>query len=172
MRGYLGQMQEGDNVVTLAHYLDLLAGAGLLAGLDRFSGSRVSRRGSSPKLLALNNALITALRPDTGEDAAEESQVRGRLVETAVGAHLLRGADASRFELSWWREADREVDFVLRKGRKPVAIEVKSGRRRESLPGLDLFARRHPGTRRLLVGGDGIDLETFLLADPERWFSG
>ena len=124
-------------MVTLAHYLELLGGAGLLTGLDRYSGSRVSRRGSSPKLLARNNALITALRPD----AAEESEVRGRLVETAVGAHLLRGGQASGF-----------------------------GRRRDALPGLDLFARRHPSVRRLLVGADGINLEDFLLADPERWF--
>jgi predicted AAA+ superfamily ATPase len=162
----LGQMQERGNVVTLAHYLELLGGAGLLTGLDRYSGSRVSRRGSSPKLLALNNALITALRPDD----SEEPEVRGRLIETAVGAHLLRGAQASGFELSWWREANREVDFVMRKGRSLVAIEVKSGRRRDSLPGLDLFASRHPAARRLLVGGDGIDLEDFLLAEPERWF--
>ena len=164
----LGQMQERGNVVTLAHYLELLGGAGLLTGIDRFSGSRVVRRGSSPKFLALNNALITALRPDD----AEEPEVRGRLVETAVGAHILRGAHASGFELSWWREANCEVDFVMRKGRSLVAIEVKSGRRRDGLPGLDLFARRHPATRRLLVGADGIDLEDFLLADPERWFSG
>ncbi len=163
----LGQMQERGNVVTLAHYLELLAGAGLLTGLDRYSGSRVSRRGSSPKLLALNNALITALRPDD----AQEPEVRGRLVETAVGAHLLRGAQTSGFEVSWWREANHEVDFVLRKGRSLVAIEVKSGRRRDSLPGLDAFARRHPTARRLLVGGTGIDLEDFLLADPRRWFS-
>jgi predicted AAA+ superfamily ATPase len=162
----LGQMQERGNVVTLAHYLELLGGAGLLTGLDRYSGSRVRRRGSSPKLLALNNALITALRPDD----SEEPEVRGRLIETAVGAHLLRGAQASGFELSWWREANREVDFVMRKGRSLVAIEVKSGRRRDSLPGLDLFASRHPTARRLLVGGDGIDLEDFLLAEPERWF--
>ena len=164
----LGQMQERGNVVTLAHYLELLAGAGLLTGLDRYSGSRVSRRGSSPKLLALNNGLITALRPDD----AEEPEVRGRLVETAVGAHLLRGAQTSGFEVSWWREANYEVDFVLRKGRSLVGIEVKSGRRRDSLPGLDAFARRHPAARRLLVGGTGIDLEDFLLADPQRWFAG
>jgi hypothetical protein len=36
---------------------------------------------------------------------------------------------------------------------------------------LDAFARRHPAARRLLVGGTGIDLEDFLLADPQRWFS-
>lgn len=162
----LGQMQEGGNVVTLAHYLELLGGAGLLVGLERYSGSHVSKRGSSPKLLALNNALLTALRPDD----ADEADARGRLVETAVGAHLFRAARASGFELSWWREANREVDFVMAKGRRLVAIEVKSGTRREALPGLDHFARRHSAARRLLVGGDGIDLETFLLADPMRWF--
>ena len=97
--------------------------------------------------------------------------MRGRLVETAVGAHLLRGAQVSGFEVSWWREANREVDFVMRKGRRLVAIEVKSGRRRDSLPGLDSFARRHPAVRRLLVGADGIDLEDFLLADPPSWFA-
>ena len=64
----------------------------------------------------------------------------------------------------------RCLDFVMRKGRSLVAIEVKSGRRRDALPGLDLFARRHPSVRRLLVGADGINLEDFLLADPERWF--
>ena len=163
----LGQMQERGNVVTIAHYLELLGGAGLLTGLDRYSGSRVARRGSSPKLLALNNALITALRPDD----VEESEVRGRLVETAVGAHLLRGAGVAGFELNWWREANHEVDFIVRRGRSLVAIEVKSGKRRDSLPGLDQFARRYSAARRLLVGGDGIDLEDFLLAEPERWFS-
>jgi predicted AAA+ superfamily ATPase len=97
--------------------------------------------------------------------------VRGRLVETAVGAHLLRGAQTSGFEVSWRREANYEVDFVLRKGRSLVGIEVKSGRRRDSLPGLDAFARRHPAVRRLFVGRTGIDLGDFLLADPQRWFS-
>jgi predicted AAA+ superfamily ATPase len=92
-------------------------------------------------------------------------------VETAVGAHLLRGAQVSGFELSWWREANHEVDYIMRKGRSLVAIEVKSSRRRDSLPGLDAFARRHPSTRRLLVGGNGIALDDFLLADPMCWFS-
>ena len=163
----LGQLQDRGNVTTLAHYLDLLGGAGLLTGLDRYSGSRARQRGSSPKLLALNNALVTAFQPD----AADERDVRGGLVETAVGAHLLRLAEAPGHELLWWREAEREVDYVLRHGRALTAIEVKSGRRRDALPGLDSFARKHAGTRRLVVGGDGIDLELFLLESPARWWA-
>jgi uncharacterized protein len=162
----LGQLQDRGNVVTLAHYLELLDGAGLLAGLPRFSGSKVSQRGSSPKFLALNNALVTALAPDE----EDERNLYGRLVETAVGAHLLRGASTGGYEVFWWREANREVDFVLRRGRELVAIEVKSGRRRESLPGLELFGRKYQGARRLLVGGDGIAIEEFLIAEPTRWF--
>jgi uncharacterized protein len=164
----LGQLQDRGNVVTLAHYLELLGGAGLLSGLPRFSGSRVAQRGSSPKFLALNNALVTALAPDE-EDARD---LHGRLVETAVGAHLLRAAASFSLEVFWWREANREVDFVVRRGRKLIAIEVKSGRRRDSLPGLDRFAGKHPGARCLLVGGDGIALEEFLLTDPTRWLPG
>lgn len=58
--------------------------------------------------------------------------------------------------MTWWREANWEVDFVLRKGRSLVALEVKSSRRRDSLPGLDIFfARRNPTVRRLLVAAPG-----------------
>lgn len=42
------------------HYLDLLAGAGLIVGLPKFAGQMVRQRGSSPKLQVLNTALLTA----------------------------------------------------------------------------------------------------------------
>ena len=56
----LRQIQDAGNTTTLAHYLDLLESAGLLAGLQKYSGAKVRRRGSSPKLLALNTALMRA----------------------------------------------------------------------------------------------------------------
>jgi predicted AAA+ superfamily ATPase len=59
----LGQLQDAGNTTTLAHYLELLSGAGMLTGLPKFSGARVRQRGSSPKLLALNTALMTAASP-------------------------------------------------------------------------------------------------------------
>ncbi|MBT9169972.1 MAG: hypothetical protein DDT18_00308 [Actinobacteria bacterium] len=46
----LGQLQEAGNTTTLAHYLELLSGAGFVTGLGKFSGQAVRRRGSSPKL--------------------------------------------------------------------------------------------------------------------------
>ena len=54
------QLQDAGNTVTLAHYLQLLHGAGLVAGLSKYAGGQIRQRGSSPKLIVLNNALMTA----------------------------------------------------------------------------------------------------------------
>jgi uncharacterized protein len=56
----LGTLTDAGNTVTLAHYLELLGGAGMVTGLAKYSGSPARRRGSSPKLLALNTALVSA----------------------------------------------------------------------------------------------------------------
>lgn len=161
----LGQLQDAGNTTTLAHYLELLGGAGLVAGLPKYSGSRVRQRGSSPKLLVLNSALKSATSGRSYADARRDADLWGRLVESAVGAHLRAGAD----ELAYWREGNLEVDWVVSRGRESVAFEVTSGRRKDSLPGLAAFSAAHSPKRTLLVGGQGIPLEEFLLADPGRW---
>jgi len=164
----VGQLQDAGNTTTLAHYLELLGGGGLVVGLAKYSGSRVRQRGSSPKLVALNNALVTATAGLTYPDALRDLGVRGRLIETAVGAHLL-AVDDPRFKVYYWRDRNREVDYVLRAGRALVAIEVKSGQRKTTLPGLADFAKHHRGARPLVVGAQGIDIEEFLGSDPARW---
>jgi hypothetical protein len=167
----LGQLQDAGNTTTLAHYLDLLAGAGMLTGLQKFAGSVARQRGSSPKLQVLNTALMTALSGLSPDEALAEPEFRGRLVESAVGAHLANAAAGGACELFYWRERNREVDFVARAGRLVVAIEVKSGRAPQSLPGLAAFADAFSPTRTLLVGGDGIPLEEFLSSPVDRWIS-
>lgn len=92
----------------------------------------------------------------------------GRLVESAVGAHLVNTAASTEIEVSYWRERNREVDFVLRRGDRLRAIEVTSGRRKDTLPGLEAFSREFGG-RPLLVGGQGIPLDEFLSAPAARW---
>jgi predicted AAA+ superfamily ATPase len=81
------------------------------------------------------------------------------VVESAVGAHLANAAAAGECELFYWRERNREVDFVVRAGRSLTAIEVKSGRARDGLPGLDAFAGAYRRARRLLVGEGGVVIE-------------
>ncbi len=165
----LGQLQDAGNTTTLAHYLDLLSGAGMLTGLSKYSGSAVRQRGSSPKLQVLNTALITAQSGLSLEEARSDGEFWGRLVESAVGAHLANAATAGECAVHYWRERNREVDFVVCSGKRVVAIEVKSGRRRESLPGIAEFTKIYPTSRSLLVGGDGIPVERFLAQSVLDW---
>jgi len=50
-----------------------------------------------------------------------------------------------------------------------VALEIKSGRARDARAGMAVFSEAFKPARKLLVGGDGIDLETFLLAPAAEW---
>ena len=165
----IGQLQDAGNTTTLAHYLDLLSGAGLVTGLPKYSDRLVRRRASSPKLQVLNTALIGARCGRTLRQAQEDPALWGRFVESAVGAHLANAAFTGDCEVSYWRERNREVDFVLRAGDRLTAIEVKSGRAPTTLRGMAAFSKAFSPTRTLLVGGDGIPLETFLRHPPEDW---
>lgn len=124
----LGQLQDARNTVTLAQYLDLLGGAGMLTGLQKYAGNEPRRRSSSPKLQVLNTALMTTQSGLTPAEARSDRDFRGRLVESAVGVHLADAAASGACDVYYWRARNREVDFVVKAGHTVVAIEVKSGR--------------------------------------------
>lgn len=166
----LGQLQDAGNTTTLAHYLNLLEGAGLLVGLSKYAGQQVRRRASSPKLQVLNNALISALSLHTLEEAKQDTEYWGRLVESAVGASLYTGLTGAEAELYYWSGRNREVDFVLSRGNDLVAIEVKSGRKKTNLPGIEAFSKEFKVKRKLLVGPQGIPIDEFLLIPLEALF--
>jgi hypothetical protein len=88
----LGQRPDAGNATTLAHYLDLLAGAGLVTGLQKYAGDVARRRGSSPKLQVMSTALVTAPSGLTLAEARRDGEFWGRFVEPAVGAHLANAA--------------------------------------------------------------------------------
>ena len=164
-----GQLTDAGNTVTLAHYLQLLQGAGMVAGLSKFSGGKIRQRGSSPKLQVLNTALMTASTGMGFEETRRESDRWGRLVESAVGAHLLNSTLGSNIEVTYWRERNHEVDFVLQRGRSVVGIEVKSAGRYETPGGMEVFHKEFNPFRTLLVGTGGISLEEFLSTPASHW---
>jgi len=157
----LGQLQDAGNTTTLAHYLDLLGDAGMITGLHKYAGEAARQRGSSPKLQVLNTALMTAQAGLSPQEAQGDREFRGRLVESAVGAHLANAAAAGDCEVFYWRERNREVDFVVRSGRTVIAIEVKGGHA--------AFTEAFKPKRTLIVGGDGIAVEEFLARPVEYW---
>jgi hypothetical protein len=167
----LGQLEDAGNTSTLAGYAELLEHAGMLMGLQKFSLAEVRTRSTTPKWQVLNNALMTARMGMSVNQAKKDGERWGRIVESAVGAHLADGHAEGRYELFYWRERDKEVDFVVRCNGKLTAIEVKSGRPRPARRGMDAFLQAHPGARLLLVGAGGISLEEFLSRVPEGWLA-
>ncbi len=166
----LGQLQDAGNTTTLAHYLDLLQSAGILTGLSKYAGQRVRQRASSPKLLVLNTALMSASGSVKMKEAKQEPDQWGRWVESAVGSSLANGIIGKNIELFYWSSRNREVDFVLSRKNELVAIEVKSGRNRGTFPGVEAFSKEFKVKRKLLVGPQGIALDEFLLIPPEELF--
>lgn len=168
----LGQLQDAGNTTTLAHYLSLLSGAGLVSGLQKYAGDVARRRGSSPKLCVLNTALTTSRAGVAPLRLLDDPEAWGRLVESCVGAHLLNTAADDGLSVSWWRDGSDEVDFVLHAGAAVVGIEVKSV---YSAPprGLTAFRSHFPRARTLVVGaGSGaIPLEEFLSRPASAWLA-
>lgn len=163
----LGQLQEAGNTTTLAHYLDLLGAAGLIKGVQKISLEKVRQRASSPKLVVLNTALMTATTNQNLETARKNPDYWGRLVETAIGAALINSLQSTGSEVCYWSGGNCEVDFVVRHRGQLIGIEVKSGSRKLTLPGMEAFAKNYPESRKLLVGSQGITLEQFLSQTAE-----
>jgi len=84
----LGQLQDAGNATTLAHYLDLLAGVGVVCGLQKYAGEVVRQQGSSPKLQVFNTALMTAQASYGLEEAKADREYWGHLVESGCWGAL------------------------------------------------------------------------------------
>jgi predicted AAA+ superfamily ATPase len=168
----VGQLQDAGNTVTLAHYLELLSQAGLLTGLQKYAGQELRKRASPPKFNAHNTALISAQAQYTFEQARKDRTYWGRLVESAVGTHLINNKPENT-TLHYWRESPNEVDFVLAAGDQLLAIEVKSGDDYAAPKGLQVFADqfKNKKVKSLVIGANGIPLAEFLLQAVDYWLN-
>ena len=167
VRTLLGELDSRENAGTIARYLDLLEAAELIVGLRKHRGEPVIRR-SPPKLVVLNTALMTAPTTRTFKGARTDRSYWGRIVESAIGAHLHQTRSPG-IHLGYWRDDRREVDFVLRAEGRVLGIEVKSGRPRGGYFGLEAFRARFPRARTLLVGEGGVEAADFLSEPAAHW---
>ncbi|MDY9919220.1 hypothetical protein SAMN05216331_12063 [Porphyromonadaceae bacterium KH3R12] len=165
----IGQLQDAGNTTTLANYLKLLSDCGLLGGLEKYAGSVIRQRSSSPKFQVYNNALLTSQDDETYSTAIVNPKLWGRLVESSVGAHLLNHSISERYDFYYWREGNNEVDFILKKGDKVIGLEVKSGANADNA-GMGIFNERFHPDKMLLVGTGGVPYEDFLKINPKELF--
>ncbi|MEI7501395.1 MAG: ATP-binding protein [Bacteroidota bacterium] len=165
----LGQLVSAGNTTTLSHYLGLLSQAGLLTGLEKFAPNQTRQRSSSPKFQIFNTALITAQRHESFTDLLQQPAQWGRLVESAVGAHLVNHALTDKIIVNYWRDRNDEVDFVIQKNGKVIGIEVSSGESHKC-SGMKAFQKKFQPHRILLIGKSGIPIHEFLLINPVELF--
>ena len=165
----LGQLQDAGNVTTLSSYLEILSECNLLTGLQKYANDTARRYQSVPKYQVYNNALLTAYRGTTYEKDRIDTQLWGRWVESAVGAHLLGSAEEGNYRVYYWRERSDEVDFIIVRQGEAVALEVKSGQRGMN-SGLPKFCENFHPKRALVIGTDGIPLLEFFKIKLEDLF--
>ncbi len=147
----MGQLQDAGNTTTIASYIRLLLNAFILAPLEKYSGSKIRQRGSMPKILVLDNALISATTGRGFKTTFKDKTTWGRMVENAVGAKLYPILQELGGELFYWRDRNYEVDYIVQIGQRLIAIEVKSGAPQKSSAALDLFARRYKQAEKVII---------------------
>ena len=164
----LGMLQDGGNATTLVNYMEVLGESKLLTGLQKYTVDKSRRYRSIPKLQVFNNALLTVMTDGmTFEKAYTNPQLWGRWVESAVGCYLLDKADELEYQLYYWRDNNEEVDFVITRGDRLLAIEVKSGRWQMN-SGLATFRERFHPQYSLVVGGSAMPLVEFFGGNLEN----
>lgn len=164
-----GQLQDAGNTTTLSHYLKLLDTAGLLGGIEKFAATAIRKRSSSPKFQVHNNALLNAQQGDILSDAMLKPYKWGRVVESAIGAHLLNHAIREDFSVFYWRERNEEVDFVLEKQGKVIAIEVKTNYAKKK-NGMNAFNRKFHPHKMILIDNNSLPWHEFLKINPVELF--
>lgn len=164
-----GELMEKGNISTLSNYLTLLEYAGLLCGLEKYSGDVIRKRSSKPKFQVFNNALLTSQSPMTFSEGMSDRRYWGRIFESAVGTHLLNLSFEENYRIYYWNDRGQEVDFVIENGRQTIAIEVKSGKDSYN-SGLSAFDALYHPQALYIIGTDGIPIEDFLRMNPADLF--
>jgi len=158
----LGQLTDAGNTVTLAHYLDLLGKANILCGLPKYSSNKLKTKQSSPRFMVYDTSLLIWAAGTSRRRFFESPDSKGHLVESAIGAYLLARGKEEGFSVYWWREREKEVDFVLESGSSLTSVEVKSGRIKHTGGSME-FKKLYPNALSLVVGSVNCKLEDFLM---------
>jgi predicted AAA+ superfamily ATPase len=165
----LGQLQDAGNTTTLSHYLKLLGSAGLITGIEKYSGSPVRTRSGSPKFQVYNNALLSSQSPMTFSDVSKNPAEWGRVIESAVGAYLANESLKGGISLFYWRDRNDEVDFVIEKDGKIIGIEVKSTTSRNNR-GMTSFQKKYHPVRTICIDENRMPWKEFIRLRPSELF--
>jgi uncharacterized protein len=166
----LGSLQDAGNTTTIASYLQLLSKAFLVAPIERWRGSKINQRASTPKLVILDNGLLFSMNGFKYKEAIGHKTLWGRCVENSVGARLYYVAQEIGASLFYWRDRDKEVDFVLKYANRVIGIEVKSGLPQKTPAAFRAFRKKYRNAECIMLSSQknskaGTDISRISLKD-------
>lgn len=149
-----GQLAERGALDTVAHYLHVLEEACLVAAVPKYSRKIVRQRAAPPKLVMLNNALLSVVGGREPPQAERDPERWGRWVENACLALAWNAGQNP----SYWRTEPLEVDMVLDGSWGRWAVEIKTGPYgNRDLAGALEFCRRNAGFSPLVLCEPGYE---------------
>jgi predicted AAA+ superfamily ATPase len=152
---------------TISSYISILERSQLVGLSYNFTKSKVRQARTSKRIYMRDTGVACSL---VGYDESVGASDMGRLAETAVFNHLC--GDAPTY---FWRDPrGNEVDFVIRRKRDLVPVEVKyqSSVTRSDAKGLSLFCRqnRHASPLLLSRGSEGVmDMDGLVVQMVPLW---
>ena len=148
----LGKLQDKGNATTLAGYLKLLSDASLIVGPRSILKVPAPKQNQPPKTQRFEYCTHDGYLWLFFSGGTSRPILLGRIVESAVGAHLQNTRDTATHIHYWRRDGGKyEVDFVISRGPHLLGVEVKSGNK-QVRRGLDEFKARFDNARIMEVG--------------------
>lgn len=150
----LGQLQDKGNTDLIKYYIQLFEGAYLFKAIQKYNTKSFKIKTSSPKIIPLAAALVDRFVYD------KETEL-GHVFEAAVGAKLIQ----TFADVYYWRDGDFEIDYVIELNASPIAIEVKTGKKKSS-KSITEFQKRFPKSKIVII-----NFENFIKFDlnPEAF---
>lgn len=150
----LGQLQEKGNTDLIKNYLDLYEGAFLFSQIHKYHKKIFRTRLSTPKMVCMAPSLLNL-------NQKKSSEFLGLCFESLVGADLIRAG----LSVTYWRDGDYEIDFVVELSGQLFGIEVKSQKRKSS-KSVSEFIKEFPKAKIIYINFD--NYEKFS-AGPEKY---
>ena len=121
---------------TIENYLFILENTFVIKRITPFSRNLRSELFKSPKIFFLDNGIAHLLWLKTFPKT-----ILGEMFENSVFTELLKQAKA---DIYYWRTQDKkEIDFILRKGRALLPVEVKLNAAKLKITALNFFKHKY-----------------------------
>jgi len=117
--------QAGVSRGTASRYLEIVAEAHVVQLVAPFVGGKRAEVTGAQKVFFLDNGLRNTLFGGFGEIANRAD--RGALFENCVFCEICKSAELLDEILYWRSKNGAEVDFVIRRGDRLIAVEAKAG---------------------------------------------